>query len=389
MKPLDRRKVWVRSGGRCAVCGVYLLDGDIGSAEPNIGEAAHIKGKRRTGERNPDIPTKSRSPRHEYLLPGEDPDDPDNVMLLCPSHHPQIDATANLDAFDVDTLKTAKRQHERRIRVATKMVTRERTVVLRVIGNLYGNTVQCTRLEATGACLRTGDRFPDFVLAVDHATIECDLRGRPGERDGSDAYFADACRAIDELVDGRLRDGITRDHISHVSVFAFARLPLLVYLGSKLDDSFSTDIFQRSRRTQSWDWPVTTNDLDFVVETPEPARVDVLNVVVNVSGSIHPYELPEALQGLPTYTIRLAGDTPPHANVIESRATLDHFRSACYDVFAAIELHHKQARDIHLFAAIPLSAAVTIGQAINSQVLECVTVYHRAGSRYLPSLRIS
>ena len=196
MKDSDRRKVWVRSGGRCAVCGFYLLDGDIGSAEPNIGEAAHIKGKRRTGQRNPDTATKSKSPRHEYLLPGEDPDDPDNVVLLCPSHHPQIDATANLDAFNVDTLKAAKRQHERRIREATKMVTRERTVVLRVIGDLYGNTVQCTRLEATGACLRTGDRFPDFALAVDHATIECDLRGRPGEQAGSNEYFADACRAI-------------------------------------------------------------------------------------------------------------------------------------------------------------------------------------------------
>ena len=371
------------------MCGFYLLDGDIGSAVPDIGEAAHIKGKRRNSQRNTDSSTGSRSPRHEYLLPGEDPDDPDNVMLLCPSHHPQIDATANIDTFDVETLKTAKRQHERRIRQATEMVTRERTVVLRVIGDLYGTTVQCTRLEATGACLRTGDRFPNFALAVDHATIECDLRGQPGELDGSEAYFADACRAIDELVDGRLRDGITRDHISHVSVFAFARLPLLVYLGSKLDDSFSTDIYQRSRRTQSWDWPVDTKDLDFVVETPDSAHVDALNVLVNVSGSIHQYELPEALRSLPTYTIRLAGDTPPHANVIESRATLDHFRSACYDAFAAIELHHKQARDIHLFAAAPLSAAVTIGQAINSQVLNCVTVYHRADGRYLPSLRIN
>ena len=274
------------------MCGVYLLDGDIGSAAPSVGEVAHIKGKRRARRRDPAPPTKSRSPRHEYLLPGEDPDDPDNLMLLCPSHHPQVDATANLDAFDVDALRAAKRHHEHRIREATAMVTRERTVILRVIGDLYGSTVQCTRLETTGACLRTGDRFPDFALAVDHATIECDLRGRPGEQAGSDEYFADACRAIDELVDGRLRDGITRDHISHVSVFAFARLPLLVYLGSKLDDSFSTDIYQRSRRTQSWDWSATATPVDFVLEIPEPAHVDALNVVVNVSGSIHQSELP-------------------------------------------------------------------------------------------------
>ena len=371
------------------MCNTYLLDGDIGSTTPNVGEVAHIKGKRRTRRHEPASPTKSRSPRHEYLLPGEDPDDPDNLMLLCPYHHPQIDATANLAAFDVDTLKTAKRHHERRIRKATAMVKRERTVVLRVIGDIYGNTVQCTRLEATSACLRTGDRFPDFALAVDHATIECDLRGRPSEQASSDTYFADACLAIDELVDGRLRDGIARDHIGHVSVFAFARLPLLVYLGSKLDDSFSTDIYQRSRRTQSWDWPDTADESDFVVETPAPSPATAVNVVINVSGSIHRAELPADLQDLPTYTIRLAGDSPPHANAIESRATLDHFRSTCYDVFAAIEHNHKQTRNIHLTAAIPLSAAVTVGQAINPQVLERVTVYHRADGHYVPSLKIN
>ena len=371
------------------MCSAYLLDGDIGSAEPNVGEVAHIKGKRYTRRRDPAASTKSRSPRHEYLLLDEDPDDPENLMLLCPSHHPQIDAASNLDAFDVDTLRAAKRHHERRIREATAMVKRERTVVLRVIGDVYGDTVQCTRLEATGACLRTGDRFPDFALAVDHATIECDLRGRPGEQAGSDAYFADACRAIDELVDGRLRDGIARDHIGHVSVFAFARLPLLVYLGSKLDDSFSTDIYQRSRRTQAWDWPNNADALDFVVETPAPSPATAVNVVVNASGSIHRGELPDDLQGLPTYTIRLAGDRPPHANAIESRATLDHFRSACYNLFAAIEDNHKQTRDIHLIAAMPLSAAVTVGQAINPQVLERVTVYHRADGHYVSSLEIS
>ena len=113
------------------MCGSYLLDGDIGSAAPNVGEVAHIMGKRRARRHDPISPTKSKSPRHEYLLPGEDPDDPDNLMLLCPSHHPQIDATANLDAFNVDALKAAKRHHERRIREATAMVTRERTVIHR------------------------------------------------------------------------------------------------------------------------------------------------------------------------------------------------------------------------------------------------------------------
>lgn len=135
--------------------------------------------------------------------------------------------------------------------------------------------------------------------------------------------------------------------------------------------------------------PTTPTSADFVVETPAPSPATAVNVIVNVSGSIHWAELPTDIQDLPTYTIRLAGHRPPHANAIESRATLDHFRSTCYDVFAAIEHHHKQTRDIHLIADMPLSAAVTVGQAINPQVLERVTVYHRTDGHYVPSLEIN
>jgi hypothetical protein len=42
------------------------------------------------------------------------------------------------------------------------------------------------------------------------------------------------------------------DGVHHLSVFAFARLPLLVYLGSCLDDTIATDIYQRHRLNEAW-----------------------------------------------------------------------------------------------------------------------------------------
>lgn len=40
-----RFEVWVRSGGRCAVCNRYLLDGALANKTIRLGELAHIVGQ--------------------------------------------------------------------------------------------------------------------------------------------------------------------------------------------------------------------------------------------------------------------------------------------------------------------------------------------------------
>lgn len=262
------------------------------------------------------------------------------------------------------------------------MAIRDRTVIVRVIGDLYDSTVQCSRLEATGACIRSGARIPDFALAIDHSTIECDLRGLPGQASGTKTYFDLARSASDELVDGRLRDGIAKDQISHVSVFGFARLPLMVYLGTKLDDGFSSDLYQRSRITQSWEWSTDPGTAKFVIDVPSAAQADEINVIVNMSGTIHSEELPEEVRDLPTYVLRMEDGLVGDVNVISSKADLDHFRATWYRLVGSIEKHHKLARSVNLFAAAPLTAAIAIGQAINPQVFESVAVYHRSDGGY-------
>jgi hypothetical protein len=49
----------VRSGGRCAVCGAYLLEGKLTHREFSLGELAHIVGQRTT----------PGSPRGKFELP--------------------------------------------------------------------------------------------------------------------------------------------------------------------------------------------------------------------------------------------------------------------------------------------------------------------------------
>ena len=98
----ERLKVWVRSGGRCAVCGTYLLEGKLTRREFSLGELAHIVGQRPT----------PGSPRGQVELAESERDKADNLMLVCASEHDEIDREGALDVLTVERLGKLKRDHE-------------------------------------------------------------------------------------------------------------------------------------------------------------------------------------------------------------------------------------------------------------------------------------
>ena len=70
--PDERLKLWVRSGGRCALCKKYLLEGDLTLRPIPLGEAAHMVGQQDT----------AASPRGKSALSAEERDLADNLILL-------------------------------------------------------------------------------------------------------------------------------------------------------------------------------------------------------------------------------------------------------------------------------------------------------------------
>ncbi|MFJ9155151.1 HNH endonuclease [Streptomyces sp. NPDC102270] len=130
-----RREVWVRSGGRCALCNAYLLEGPMSGRTVNLGELAHIVG-RSTG---------AQSPRGGHPLDLARRDDADNLMLLCASDHGEIDAPGGLAAFTVEKLRRLKQVHEDRIRHLTSLGPDRATTVLRVVGRIHGKEVELSR----------------------------------------------------------------------------------------------------------------------------------------------------------------------------------------------------------------------------------------------------
>jgi hypothetical protein len=376
---VERRKVWVRAGGRCTLCQRYLLEGELTWQEVPLGEGAHIVGQKRSG----------RSPRGLDPLPDNMRDTADNVMLACETCHKEIDHRQAAGVMTAEELRRRKRDHEDLIKHLTGLLPDQRTAVLRMLGNVRGKTVELHQDTAALTVIRSGNQFPAFPLSYGRQGVEIDLRALPGEADGSPEYYAAARAAIDEVIGHKLAEGVVRDHVSHLSVFAFARLPLLVYLGARLDDTIPTEIYQRHRARETWQWDSGGPDVTFQIDRHGSAEASTDGVLVlNLSGTIQPEELPALAASLPTWRIAPAAITP-HADILTRRADLDAFELTVRGLFASIEATAKSTKVLHVFPALPIAAAVMLGRVRDPQVHPRLLVYDRTDSGYRPVLEVT
>ncbi|MDP9460885.1 MAG: SAVED domain-containing protein [Actinomycetota bacterium] len=376
---VERHRVWVAAGGRCTVCRKYLLEGALSKLPFRLGELAHI-----VGQQDSDA-----SPRGTAeVMSHADRDRAENLMLVCAGEHQEIDRQGAVELFTVEDLRSRKARNEDWIRHVTGLSPEDTTAVVRLLGDVRGNAVELDRATAAAAVIRGDERWPDFPLAFARDGVEVDLRGLPGENPVQDGYWTTATAMIDRDV-ARLAEGVRDGRVVHVSVFAFARLPLLVHLGSRLDDAYGVTVYQRHRSTQGWDWPAGGVDVAFRTVPPAVAdnREDAV-FLVNVSGTVQPGELPQPLRSLPRYLLEPVGVTP-HPDVVATPASLRSFEVAVRSLLADVEARHKHLRRLHLVAAAPVSACVVLGRTRDPHVHPAFTVYDRTDNTYTPALEIA
>jgi hypothetical protein len=189
------QQVWVAAGGRCTICNRYLLADNVTGQEVSIGQLTHIVG----------WSTAPGSPRGDHELPAEQRNSAEWTRCAM------------------------KRGHEERIRKLASLGHENRTTILRVVGNIHGRPVELNSSSVTTALL-ANNRFPDWVLrGADE--FEIDLRAIPGEPTSSPAYWAAARSHLEDRLT-HLCTQVRKEAVNHVSVFALARIPVLVLLGT-------------------------------------------------------------------------------------------------------------------------------------------------------------
>jgi hypothetical protein len=356
--------VWAAAAGRCTFCNQLVIENEgLGLAVP-IGELAHNVG------------WSEESPRGKSSLSSANRSDADNLILLCRNCHKPIDDQGVIGLYPIHVLQQFKQEHEARIRFLTGIGADRKAHIIRLVGPIRGASPELT-YETVLTALTAAGIFPAILPNGYRNAIEIDLR-ECGE--GTAEIFAACTQPINAFV-ARINDGIKRDQISRIAVFAFTCIPLLVHLGAKIDDKVPMLIFQRQRTDDqnAWCWPTQPPaPAQFSFKKQQTCESDRIALVLNISGTIHLRELPEDIQQ--TYTVYELAPVPPDVSgpsVISSPEARVSFERTLRSFLAHIEKEHGKIPAIAIFPAIPISCAITLGRVLMPHVSPFLILFDR------------
>jgi hypothetical protein len=357
--------VWAAAAGRCTFCNNIVTDNaDLGLAVP-VGEIAHNVG------------WSPKSPRGKSELSEPDRSLPDNLLLLCRNCHKPTDEGGVIGLYTVDVLKAMKQDHEAAMRMLTSVRKGKKAVVLRIVGEIRGTKPELAFQTVLEATIRSG-LFPKRLDEASYReNIELDLRSRAAA--GTPAYFSECAREIDTLLK-RVNDGIVQDSdVTQLAIFAFARIPLLVHLGARIDDKIRANLYQRQRSDtgEAWFWPDSPNSTPSFEINQLRGGDGPVAVIVNMSGTVSVADLPASHANATVYEIKPQQPASTTPSLIDSPEALASFEKTVRKFLADIERDHTQLQSLSLFGAIPLTAAITIGRALMPDVSPTLAVYDR------------
>lgn len=368
-------ELWVKAGARCELhgCNQYLLEDELTTNAAKLANIAHIVARSKNG------------PRGDDPMPIAERNNIENLMLACTTHHALFDKKELVAEFPKDLLLRYKREHEARIRYLTGFGAEHETVVLRVLGNIRGDSVSVSDEEVRTAVLDAG-RYPRY-LSNDRA-IEIDLQGLAQEVNTE--YWTAAMSRVDDIVKRLVMPSIENAEISHLSIFALARIPILMYVGNAIGDKVMTDFYQRHRDEPiGWKWRPGT-PVEFTTQRLQDGTDKTkVALILSLSGRIARESLPAHIdEKYNVYEISPVG-TEPGRSLLMTRETLAAFQRTYQSALRAIETDHGLKGELHLFPAIPAPVAVICGRELMKDVSPQLHVYDRMEESYELALKIN
>jgi len=207
IRDLTRLLLVVRAGGRCEFDdhNEYLLQHPLTLTPGNFAQMAHI------------VAFKEDGPRGKSLLRPAYINDVSNLMLLCPQCHKLIDD--HPDQYPVSVLQKYKESHEDRIIHVTGLGPDKKTSVVQLKARIAGQTIAIPVAQVTKA---VAPRYPTDAKGhlIDLTAINSEGK----------VFIEEACRCIKQKVERLYEPGMDVHETRHISLFALAPIPLLVYL---------------------------------------------------------------------------------------------------------------------------------------------------------------
>ncbi len=373
IKESVRNALWARTAGRCTICNRRLL-GDSRTYLHSVllAELAHNIGAIDGPE----------SPRRNENDGVEDTEAEENLLVLCHDCHKVIDDPDHIDFFPPERLREIKEAFERRIEMVTENGGLTRTAALRVGSRIRGSLALASQREVAETLLAVN--YLGLVETQRTGDFTCRIHGSADGR----GFWESAQQSIEDTL-ALARQAIDSGDVEHISVFAIAPIPLLVYLGWRLDDKTPTRLFQKHRDPSiGWSWSSQDEPVEFGVSVTDGDAAalgaqdseDVV-LVCAVTSQVNVGLLPDNLSDAPRIEVGPLG-VSPDPTLMSHEQSLSNFASQWREALAMAESQYPNAKRWHLVASAPVTVAIEAGRAVMRDAHPPVTVYERRAESY-------
>ena len=353
-----RDALWGKAAGYCQKCSKPLFEGGAYRTSGNYSNIAHIHAYSENG------------PRFNEKLSENDRNSIENLMLLCPQCHKTIDD--NEATYTADVLRSIKSRREEYVTKVMRASKPQSAYVITVTCPIHGNATEISRSEWSQAMASSG-----MVHAGDTEIRVMDSNATSG----SIAYDCSLlARKINSL-------RLTMDPTVPLAIFAIAPQPILIALGSLIGDKQQITVFQKQRDTDSWCWHDEECRSSFQHDAVPSSDSAEVALVLSVSGTISKETLPAEVtsSGMPILELRAAN---PSVYIARTQEDVRAFEREAISLLDEVHSAMPHVAKVHIFPALPVSMAVTLGGLFNRNLLTKAVVYEKTDGRFSQSIEI-
>ena len=351
-------QLWAIAAGRCEFrgCNKPLYLDELTKTKDNLSIISHIIAAEPGGPRG----DKVNSPRLAK--------DITNLMLTCRDHGKIIDTKENVPDYPAVLLQEYKKEHEERIRLLADLKQSAKSYVLLYQVPIDGKSFNIDKSQAHMAILPKypAKEHPDVIDFSDFTDKETET-----------GYWDFLTRNTKLKFNDIFKQGTNRRDYKHVSVFALAPIPLLVFLGRLIGNIESVDLYQRHRDSKDWKWKDKKEDFrDKFYNTIEPRKHDKraqTAIVISISGIIDEKNVRKIVG--PKCNLYEITALKPGVNFLSSCLRLERF---CYEYRSLLDKIrglNGYKKPVHLFCATPSPVAIECGRAILPKCDPPIKVY--------------
>lgn len=337
----NQNLLWALSAGRCQYegCSKVLHTDILTKKQYNSAYIAHIVADAPNGPRGNIVRSK--------LLANN----VCNLMLLCDEHHRLIDKE-DVEGHTELRLLEMKRKHEGRIELLTSIAPNMQTEIILFAANIGEHNCPMSFNAACEALLY--NYYPTNKNPIELGYKNSSLT------DDMEAYWVAEVENLKSQVQQKIKDKIMLGNTDHYSVFALAPQPLLIKLGTLLNDIHHVRVFQKHREPQTWKWLQISTIKDYIFNQPSNNKGGTPVLVISLCGTIAHDRIEKVLgEGCSIWEITI--DMPSN-DFLKTEELLMKYRKTVRFAFDKIKACHGCV-ELHVFPAMPVSASIELGRA--------------------------